>query len=177
MEGGGTEAFPELGKHCQQSSCNQLDFLPFNCDACLMVYCVEHRSYKSHDCPKAERQSRTVVVCSSCSMSIERDGSKDDKIILEQHQQSGNCNPSNKKKPTCPVKRCKQVLTFSNTAACKICHQKVCLKHRFPSDHACNNPDASTRSKLLTALAARSNKTCGQEKHMSSPPPPSVKAY
>ena len=35
--GGGTEAFPDLGQHCQHSDCNQLDFLPFNCDGCQKV--------------------------------------------------------------------------------------------------------------------------------------------
>ncbi|KAJ8647246.1 hypothetical protein MRB53_000269 [Persea americana] len=69
-------------------------------------------------------------------MSMERVGvMEEEEVILEQHVRSGDCNPSNKKKPRCPVKRCKQVLTFSNTTTCKICTQKVCLSHRFPSDH------------------------------------------
>ncbi|KAL6013664.1 hypothetical protein ACLOJK_004162 [Asimina triloba] len=177
MANGGTEAFPELGKHCQNSSCNQLDFLPFKCDACLKVYCVEHRSYESHDCPKADEQRRRVLVCSLCSMSIaNKDG--EEEMIMAQHQQSGDCNPSNKKKPKCPVRRCKQVLTFSNTTTCKTCDQKVCLKHRFPSDHDCNNNNMSAIANASTssaALAARSSKKCGQEKHM--PPSSPVKAY
>nr|DAD39121.1 TPA_asm: hypothetical protein HUJ06_013444 [Nelumbo nucifera] len=49
----------------------------------------------------------------------------------------GDCDPSKNRKPKCPVMRCKQILTFSNTNTCKICNQKVCLKHRFPADHAC----------------------------------------
>ncbi|RWR84377.1 zinc finger protein [Cinnamomum micranthum f. kanehirae] len=176
---GGTEAFPELGQHCQQSSCNQLDFLPFKCDACTQVFCLEHRSYKSHNCPKAEQKSRTVVVCSLCSMSMERVGvMEEEEVILEQHVRSGDCNPSNKKKPRCPVKRCKQVLTFSNTTTCKICSQKVCLSHRFPSDHACNKPaGASLGSKFLLALDKRSAKECGQEKIRAPPGAPSVKAF
>ena len=36
--GGGTEAFPDLGQHCQNPDCNQLDFLPFKCDGCQKVY-------------------------------------------------------------------------------------------------------------------------------------------
>lgn len=35
--GGGTEAFPDLGRHCQHSECKQLDFLPFNCNGCRKV--------------------------------------------------------------------------------------------------------------------------------------------
>lgn len=34
---GGTEAFPDLGKHCSEELCHQLDFLPFKCDACSKV--------------------------------------------------------------------------------------------------------------------------------------------
>ncbi|XP_040868754.1 uncharacterized protein [Glycine max] len=37
MASGGTEAFPDLGKHCQHRDCNQLDFLPFTCDGCQQV--------------------------------------------------------------------------------------------------------------------------------------------
>lgn len=34
---GGTEAFPELGQHCNEETCRQLDFLPFKCDGCKKV--------------------------------------------------------------------------------------------------------------------------------------------
>jgi len=104
------------------------------------VFCLEHRSYKSHSCPKSDHNSRKVVVCEACSMSIETTGNvgQDKKAILQKHLKSGICDPTKKKKPTCPVKRCKEVLTFSNTSTCKTCHIKVCLKHRFPADHACS---------------------------------------
>ncbi|KAG5081981.1 hypothetical protein JHK84_052019 [Glycine max] len=154
MASGGTEAFPDLGKHCQHRDCNQLDFLPFTCDGCqqshgnnanmaamqCQVFCLEHRSYKSHSCPKSDHNSRKVVVCEACSMSIETTGNvgQDKEAILQKHLKSGICDPTKKKKPTCPVKRCKEVLTFSNTSTCKTCHIKVCLKHRFPADHACS---------------------------------------
>lgn len=38
MASGGTEAFPDLGKHCQHVDCHQLDFLPFTCDGCKQVF-------------------------------------------------------------------------------------------------------------------------------------------
>ncbi|KAJ7974508.1 Zinc finger AN1 domain stress-associated protein [Quillaja saponaria] len=120
---GGTEAFPDLGKHCQHVDCNQLDFLPFTCQGCRQVFCLEHRSYKSHDCPKSDHNSRKVVVCEICSMSIETTGhhGEDEKDLIERHDKSGDCDPKKKKKPTCPVRRCKEVLTFSNTSTCKTC--------------------------------------------------------
>jgi hypothetical protein len=160
--GGGTEAFPDLGKHCQFSDCHQLDFLPFSCQACHKVFCVEHRSCKSHECPKPDYNSRKVIVCKTCSISIEitgRDG-EDKNSILEKHEKSGDCDPRKKKKPTCPVRRCKEILSFSNTCNCKTCGVKVCLKHRFPADHDCKHPNSSSSSSsadngFLIALASR----------------------
>ena len=40
----GTEAFPELGAHCDEADCNQLDFLPFECDGCGGFFCAAHRT-------------------------------------------------------------------------------------------------------------------------------------
>nr|XP_020503215.1 AN1-type zinc finger protein 1-like [Labrus bergylta] len=51
----------EIGKHCQIDSCNQTDFLPFVCDLCSGVYCLEHRSRDAHSCSQepAKREPRT----------------------------------------------------------------------------------------------------------------------
>ncbi|XP_016512901.1 zinc finger AN1 domain-containing stress-associated protein 12 [Nicotiana tabacum] len=182
--GGGTEAFPDLGSHCQHSDCRQLDFLPFTCDACQKIFCVEHRSCKSHECPKSDINSRKVLVCEICSMSIETTGcqGEDDKVLLQKHEKSGDCDPKKKKKPTCPVKRCKEILTFSNTSTCKSCRIQVCLKHRFPADHACKRNSSlsqlSANNKFLIALTARSGNDCGNKSRASTSRPTtlSVKA-
>ncbi|KEH24928.1 zinc finger AN1 domain-containing stress-associated protein 12 [Medicago truncatula] len=192
MASGGTEAFPDLGKHCQHVDCHQLDFLPFTCDGCKQVFCVEHRSYKSHECPKPDHNSRKVVVCEECSMSMEIRGNmgENEEAILKKHRSSGKCDPSKKKKPTCPVKRCKEILTFSNTSTCKTCHIKVCLKHRFSADHACSKGDSSSltttagngrwNNRFMAALASRNGQDCGKKsgsRSTTSPPSnPSVKA-
>ncbi|KAL2523380.1 Zinc finger AN1 domain-containing stress-associated protein 12 [Forsythia ovata] len=174
---GGSEAFPDLGRHCQNPDCHQLDFLPFTCNACSKVFCLEHRSYKSHDCPKSDVNSRKVVVCEICSASIETTGhdGEDEKKILERHEKSRDCDPKKKKKPACPVRRCKEVLTFSNTATCKICQIKVCLKHRFPADHGCK-PSMLDNNKFLVALAARNGKDCRKKAVPLTPSAPTVKA-
>ncbi|WOG97642.1 hypothetical protein DCAR_0416983 [Daucus carota subsp. sativus] len=174
MAESGTEAFPELGAHCQHSDCNQLDFLPFKCDACLK-------------CPKPDHNNRRVVVCETCSMSIEiTNGEDNEKAIQEKHERSGDCDPSKKKKPTCSVKRCKEILTFSNTSTCKTCQTRVCLNHRFPADHACKNSSISsarvsreTKEKFLVAMALRNGKSCANKDggSLSTPRNPSVKAY
>lgn len=39
-----------IGKHCDIKDCHQLDFLPFECDSCSKIFCLEHKSTTSHDC-------------------------------------------------------------------------------------------------------------------------------
>ncbi|KAF3332137.1 zinc finger AN1 domain-containing stress-associated protein 12 [Carex littledalei] len=173
--GGGTEAFLDLGAHCEQEDCKQLDFLPFTCDGCQMVFCLEHRTYKAHSCPKSEHKSRTVVICETCSMSIEKKFGEEEKAVLTRHERSGSCDPAKKQKPRCPVKRCKEVLTFSNCNTCKKCNLKVCLKHRFPSDHLCKGA-AVAGAKLPIRMPVRNGLDCREKGGLRSPPP-SVKAY
>lgn len=178
---GGTEAFPDLGKHCQHDECHQLDFLPFTCDGCRKVFCKEHISYKLHKCPNSDRNSRKVVVCETCSTSIEitgLNGEEDEKVVFEKHRSSQDCDSKKRKKPVCPVKRCKEILTFSNTSTCKNCQSKVCLKHRFPVDHGCNRKlstadlnNGGKNEKFLVALALRNARDCGQKSRPSGSTP------
>lgn len=157
------------------------------------MFCVEHRSYKSHECSKSDINSRKVVVCEECSMSMEITGNmgENEDRILKKHQSSGKCDPNKKKKPICPVKRCKEVLTFSNTSTCKTCLTKVCLKHRFSADHACSTGDSTSSSativgngrwnnRFLASLASRNGQDCakkpGTRSTTSPPSTPSVKA-
>ncbi|XP_046879833.1 AN1-type zinc finger protein 1 [Hypomesus transpacificus] len=42
----------DIGDHCRLKTCYQKDFLPFVCDGCKGVFCVEHRSRESHSCPE-----------------------------------------------------------------------------------------------------------------------------
>ncbi|CAN0857506.1 Zinc finger AN1 domain-containing stress-associated protein 12 [Linum grandiflorum] len=190
---GGTEAFPDLGRHCQHQECHQLDFLPFECDGCQQVFCLEHRSYKAHTCPKSDHNSRKVVVCEICSTSIETTGfgRGDEKAILEKHEKSGECDPRKKKKPTCAVRRCKEILTFSNTCVCKTCQIRVCLNHRFSGDHQCKKPSSSVvanprsnnsnNNMFLLAFASRNTKDCAKnDKHpstSSSRAPSSIRSH
>ena len=41
---------PDLGKHCSEKSCRQLDFLPMKCDACSLILCKDHLQYDTHSC-------------------------------------------------------------------------------------------------------------------------------
>ncbi|CAM6099747.1 unnamed protein product [Calypogeia fissa] len=136
----GTPAFPDLGKHCAVRECSLVDFLPFTCDACKQVFCLEHRTYGNHSCPKANAQDVTVLVCPMCAKGVRLVAQEDPNVTWERHVQT-NCDPSNytkvTKKPRCIVPGCKEILTFSNKVRCKDCGREVCLKHRFGADHNC----------------------------------------
>ncbi|XP_017261939.1 AN1-type zinc finger protein 1 isoform X1 [Kryptolebias marmoratus] len=63
----------DIGKHCQVDSCNLKDFLPFVCDSCSGVYCLEHRSREGHSCATepVKRESQTSGASSSYPCSFE----------------------------------------------------------------------------------------------------------
>ncbi|PKA47873.1 Zinc finger AN1 domain-containing stress-associated protein 12 [Apostasia shenzhenica] len=181
--GGGTEAFPDLGDHCQHDDCHQFDFLPFTCEACGKIFCLEHRTYRAHGCPSADRGSRTVAVCQICSATVEKEEGEDDESAVSRHERSGGCDASRKRKLRCPVPRCKEVLTFSNCTSCKVCGLKVCLKHRFSSDHACRmtrRPPAAAAAAAAAAMK-RSGVECREKKEkpgvVSQLPSPPIKGY
>ncbi|KAL6523250.1 AAA ATPase-like protein [Orobanche gracilis] len=139
----GTPAFPNLGKHCSVDDCRQIDFLPFTCDCCRRVFCLDHRSYNKHKCPKADKHDITVVICPLCARGVRLIPEENPNITWESHVNI-ECNPSNyeqaTKKRKCPMTRCREMLTFSNKIKCRDCNIDHCLKHRFGSDHNCPGP-------------------------------------
>ncbi|KAK8961303.1 Zinc finger AN1 and C2H2 domain-containing stress-associated protein 16 [Platanthera guangdongensis] len=139
----GTPAFPDLGKHCSVEDCKLIDFLPFTCDRCDKVFCLQHRSYIKHVCPNANQMDVTVLICPLCARGVRLVPNEDPNITWDNHV-NGNCDPSNYQKATkkkqCLVPRCKEILVFSNTIRCKDCAQEHCLRHRFGPDHNCLGP-------------------------------------
>ncbi|XP_076449454.1 AN1-type zinc finger protein 1-like [Babylonia areolata] len=51
---------PHIGKHCYVESCNQLDFLPFDCDGCGNTFCLQHKGKDDHQCDKHLLQTASV---------------------------------------------------------------------------------------------------------------------
>ncbi|KAF3494774.1 hypothetical protein DY000_02056510 [Brassica cretica] len=157
----GTPEFPDLGKHCSVDDCKQIDFLPFTCDRCTQVFCLDHRSYNNHNCPKGNRGDVTVVICPLCAKAVRLNPDEDPNITWEKHVNT-DCDPSSyeetveKKMKKCPVPRCRELLTFSNTIRCRDCSVEHCLKHRFGPDHGCAGPKKpeSRWSSLLASAEA-----------------------
>ncbi|KAH6818784.1 zinc finger type [Perilla frutescens var. frutescens] len=171
----GTPVFPNLGKHCSVGDCRLIDFLPFTCDCCQQVFCLDHRSYSRHQCPKASKHDVTVVICPLCAKGVRLIPEEDPNITWESHVNI-DCDPSNyeqaTKKRKCPVPRCKEMLTFSNTIKCRDCNMDHCLKHRFGPDHNCPGPrKPETGFQFMGFL----NKSRKDETKQAAAPPSSSK--
>uniref|UniRef100_A0A8C5QU31 Zinc finger AN1-type containing 1 n=1 Tax=Leptobrachium leishanense TaxID=445787 RepID=A0A8C5QU31_9ANUR len=50
----------DVGQQCGAEHCGQLDFLPFVCDSCSKVFCIQHRSRDSHGCPEVAAVTERV---------------------------------------------------------------------------------------------------------------------
>ncbi|KDP26044.1 hypothetical protein JCGZ_21077 [Jatropha curcas] len=169
----GTPQFPDLGKHCNKEDCRQIDFLPFTCDRCSQIFCLEHRSYAKHNCLKADSKDVTVVICPLCAKGVRLNPDEDPNISWETHVNT-ECDPSNydkvTKKRKCPVRGCREVLTFSNTIRCRDCTIDHCLKHRFGPDHSCPGPKKPEMGFQFMALLNRSRKEESKPKQSQATP-------
>ncbi|CAL5193461.1 unnamed protein product [Lathyrus oleraceus] len=167
----GTPQFPDLGKHCTVSDCRLIDFLPFTCDRCNQVYCLEHRSYIKHHCTKPNKQDVTVVICPLCAKSVRLIPDQDPNILWEHHVNT-DCDPSNYEKVTkkkkCPTQGCRETLVFSNTIKCRDCEVEHCLKHRFGPDHKCPGPKKLETSFSFMSLLNLSSGTSSKEESKSN---------
>ena len=74
-----------LGSHCEHPDCSLLDFLPFNCDACGHVYCLDHRTYEAHSCSKAAGKESTTLVCPLCAKAVRLIPGEDPNAAFEAH--------------------------------------------------------------------------------------------
>lgn len=147
----------DVGAHCFFRGCHQQDFLPFTCDCCDHVYCLDHRSYETHSCPSAGKLDRRVLQCPLCKQHIPWTLEQDANEVWDLHVRSGKCAspstaaaasghaPQKKKKKRCAADKCREVLVTSNTFHCQRCRQEVCMRHRFETDHDCEAVRQSQR--------------------------------
>ncbi|XP_037094402.1 AN1-type zinc finger protein 2A-like [Pollicipes pollicipes] len=132
--------FPDLGKHCSQSSCRQIDFLPVKCDACQNIFCKDHFTYAQHQCPSAYKKNVQVPVCPLCSapVPIARGALPDAAVSLHIDNDCAS-DPAVKKRKIytnrCSKKGCKVKELVKVT--CDSCMLNFCLSHRHAQDHDC----------------------------------------
>lgn len=144
--------FSEVGAHCSVQSCNLKDFLPFTCNGCKKVFCLEHFKPTKHSCPENDVNDAKVFTCPLCTKTIRVLHGENINLTWETHAAT-DCDPSyrakkknRKKKNRCAKKGCKTSLNLTNTMTCPLCRGKFCLKHRHKDDHICINKTTTLRN-------------------------------
>jgi len=133
--------FSDAGAHCSHPYCRQVDYLPFTCNLCGGVFCLDHFKPDCHACPKGNLEDKRVIVCPECAAVVRILPGQDENRTFERHKKS-DCRPDLYKKRVetkkCPVEGCRQNITSVNSYTCKPCRVTVCIRHRLPEDHACS---------------------------------------
>ncbi|XP_005860903.1 PREDICTED: AN1-type zinc finger protein 2A isoform X1 [Myotis brandtii] len=91
--------FPDLGKHCSEKTCKQLDFLPLKCDVCEQDFCKDHFTYAAHKCPFAYKKDVQVPVCPLCNHPISvKKGEIPDVVVGEHMDRDCGSRPGKEEK-------------------------------------------------------------------------------
>ena len=129
----------DIGSHCSNELCRQLDFLPVTCSHCHRQFCSA--CYTSHRASCAVVEDRSVVVCPMCARGVTFKAGEDPNVVIEEHQRVGQCDPRNysrvHERKRCCGDGCREKLTTVNAYVCKTCGQETCVRHRFPESHGC----------------------------------------
>jgi hypothetical protein len=129
-----------VGAHCSLPDCRQRDFLPWECDCCKQLYCLDHRSYVAHACVASGVKDHRAVLCPLCAQAIHFVEGEDINKQFERHCAT-DCTPGLRaervQKKRCPVPGCREKLTASNKSACSKCRVEHCLGHRHADSHSC----------------------------------------
>jgi len=149
--------FCDVGKHCAFVGCNQFDFLPFNCDACKKSFCLDHRTYLSHECPLANHFDRTVPTCPLCGSIISIGPGDDIDEKIDDHIASGCQQEGGRKSNPCSFLGCDGGELVKIT--CRFCKKNHCLKHRAPLDHGCEQENKKNEKKKEPKTQEKENKT------------------
>ncbi|XP_020834334.1 AN1-type zinc finger protein 2A [Phascolarctos cinereus] len=161
--------FPDLGEHCSEKTCKQLDFLPLNCDACDKVFCKDHAQYERHKCGAAYKKDMQVPVCPLCHVPVPVGRGEIADVVVGQHMDK-DCkyNPAQEKKifiHRCSKEGCKKKELFK--LLCDQCNDNFCIKHRHPLDHNCKHSGHSI-SKAGCAAIMRAAESSGASNKLSS---------
>jgi len=111
------------------------DFLPFECTGCKHTFCLEHRSFQAHGCPKAP-SSNSALECPICSAPIAVKEGEDPNLRMDEHIAQG-CAKAPSALSRCSMSKCGA--TEVVPILCELCSLNHCFRHRHPQDHNCKN--------------------------------------
>ncbi|GAA6059511.1 hypothetical protein JCM10212_002254 [Sporobolomyces blumeae] len=170
------QAFLEIGRHCSEQSCRQLDFLPFKCPSCQLPFCSQHwRPPSGHSCSQYDLTlyDNRVPSCPLCSTPVPIPPSTDPNVSMDRHlslacavlnptlaaaKVAGSPATTNE----CQAARCRVKLIVE--IRCDECGGKFCPSHRYGRDHRCRgtNPrsnddddDDDERGNVKASTAAK----------------------
>lgn len=126
-----------VGKHCSLSDCKRLDFLPYKCGPCGMIFCQEHYGVNFHNCPSFKSKDRVIPSCPLCGKLVVLTANETINDQVERHIRSGcqNLTVEKRKKNRCSQMNCKKSSLVP--IGCHKCLKNFCVRHRHPGDHNC----------------------------------------
>ncbi|XP_058425421.1 AN1-type zinc finger protein 2A isoform X2 [Diceros bicornis minor] len=162
--------FPDLGRHCSEKTCKQLDFLPLKCDACKQDFCKDHFTCTAHKCPFAFKKDVQVPVCPLCNNPIPvKKGEIPDVVVGEHIDRDCKYHPGKKEKIftyRCSKEGCRKKEMLQ--VACDQCHGNFCIQHRHPLDHSCTRGSCPITVAGCSAARASESKPSGALHTLSS---------
>jgi len=134
--------FGNLGKHCSETTCRQKDFLPFTCKFCEKTFCLDHREFSAHSCPKQNKGDIRAIPCPGCMKTLKYDASiLNETEFFDIHyatECAQNYNQAKaEKNKVCEAPKCNTKLLAINTYNCDNCGKRLCLAHRYQDKHEC----------------------------------------
>lgn len=165
--------FPHLGQQCSLSTCNQLDFLPFTCDACNSIFCKDHFEFSKHDCAKMKERDVRVPVCPLCNKPVPiPKGGNVDRVVSAHIDRDCQSDPAKKKRKAysnrCCQPGCKQRELIPVT--CSVCQQNYCIRHRHPQDHTCPGKKTSASNWPSSSHGSSAGASRKTQKQVTSRP-------
>ncbi|GAA5926352.1 AN1-type zinc finger protein [Sporobolomyces koalae] len=152
------QSFLEIGRHCSEASCRQLDFLPFNCPSCRLPFCASHwrpplgHPCQSYDPNKYDNRIPSCPLCSTPVPPLSTDQTEDPNVAMDAHfsdscrtlhpdlvaktNNGGSRSGRIEDKNECQVSKCHTKLVVVKIE-CRECRGQFCSTHRFPTDHRC----------------------------------------
>ncbi|CAH8612494.1 unnamed protein product [Heterobilharzia americana] len=108
-----------IGVHCSQEDCKQLDFLPIHCQLCDRIFCKTHSSLTAHNCPISNPAYRYHPISQShFSATVITTTTEDDAgSVCDFHE----CNQ-------------RQLVLL----ACEACSRNYCISHKQKEVHRCS---------------------------------------
>lgn len=128
-----------IGSHCQLPYCHVLDFLPFRCESCRGVFCLDHRTETSHKCPHGGAWARRRAEETRLREAAAQGPSKTALRKAEAARRLAEGDPL----PTeCCQEACQEKINsgLKQGIRCDICAKHYCLRHRLQEDHRCTPP-------------------------------------